>query len=132
MAGHKRDADVVAEDHRPLRDLLLLMPHLQVRTEYNIDYAGCESALLYQIETCADTTMRTVHRGIAAIGKLLVYTSPEVGTGEFSADSTEALGFLISELGDLAATAHAIAASCQRFNADYSPGTPKHIPNARP
>jgi len=132
MAGHIRDADSVAEDHRPLRDLLLLMPHLQVRTEYHIDYQSCESALLYQLGTNADITMRTVHRGIAAIGRLLVFTSPEVGTGEFSADSTEALGFLISELGDLAATAHAIAASCQRFNADYAPGTPKHIPNARP
>jgi hypothetical protein len=132
MTGKQIDADQATAELRPLRDLLLLMPHLQVRTEYNIDYESCESALLYQIGSNADTTMRTIHRGIAAIGKLLVYTSPEVGTDEFSADSTEALGFLIAELGDLAATAHIIATSCQRFNADYSPGTPKHIPNARP
>ena len=132
MAVKKIVANQATEELRPLRDLLLLMPHLQVRTEYNIDYESCESALLYQIGTNADITMRTVHRGIAAIGRLLVYTSPEIGTGEFSADSTEALGELLAELGDLAATAHAIATSCQRFNSDYSPETPKHIPNARP
>lgn len=132
MPRKQIDADQAKAELRPLRDLLLLMPHLQVRTEYNIDYQSCESVLLYQIGTNADITMRTVHRGSAAIGRLLVYTSPEIGTGEFSSDSMEALGEVLAELGDLAATAHAIAASCQRFNSDYSPGTPKHIPNARP
>ena len=132
MPGKQIDADQATAELRPLRDLLLLMPHLQVRTEYNIDYENCDSALLHQISSNADCTMRTVHRGIAAIGKLLVYTSPEVGTGEFSADSTEALGWLLAELGDMAATAHIIATSCQRFTVDYCPGTPKHIPNARP
>lgn len=121
-----------AEMRRPLRDLLLLMPHLQVRTEFHIDYESAEPALLHQIGANADITMRTVYRGTAAIGRLLVAVSPEVGTGELPADRVEALGWLLAEIGDLAATCHSIAASCQRFTADYNPNAPKHIPNARP
>ena len=133
MIGQELDSELAAaEVRRPLRDLILLLPHLQVRTGNNLDYESAEPALLQQIETNADITMRTVHRGTAAIGKLLVYVSPEIGTGEFSADSMESLGWLLAELGDLAATAHSIAASCQRYNSDYSPGTPKVIPNVRP
>jgi hypothetical protein len=111
---------------------LLLMPHLQVRTEFNIDYESAEPALLHQIGTNAETTMRTIHRGTAAIGRLLVAVSPEVGTGELPADCMEAVGWLLAEMGDLAATCHSIAVSCQRYTADYSPSTPKHIPNTKP
>jgi hypothetical protein len=132
VVGTQPDAELgAAEISRPLRDLLLLMPHLQVRTE-NIDYESAEPALLHQIGTNAEMTIRTIHRGTAAIGRLLVAVSPEVGTGELPADCLEALGWLLAEMGDLAATCHSIAASCQRYTADYSPRTPKHIPNARP
>lgn len=133
MIGQELDSELAdAEVRRPLRDLILLLPHLQVRTGFNLDYESAEPALLHQIGTNADITMRTVHRGVAAIGRLLVGIAPEVGTGEIDADSMESLGWLLAELGDLAATAHSIAASCQRYNADYSPGTPKHIGNVRP
>lgn len=133
MTGHQFDADLsAAEVRRPLRDLMLSLPHLQVRTEFYIDYESAEPALLDQIGTNADITMRTIHRGTAAIGRLLVAVSPEVGTGELPADCMEALGWLLAEMGDLAATAHNLAAGCQRFTADYAPRTPKHIPNARP
>jgi len=133
MTGRPIDAArTEGEADRPLRDLLLLMPHLPLGPDFNIDYAGAEPALLSQIGAHADLTMRTLHRGTAAIGQLLVYVSPEIGTGEFSADAMEGLGWLLAEMGDLAATAHLIAASCQRFTADYSPRTPKRIPCARP
>ncbi|MCX7164782.1 MAG: hypothetical protein NTV11_00720 [Rhodocyclales bacterium] len=133
MIGDQIDSELAAaEVRRPLRDLILLLPHLQVRTGNNLDYEGAEPALLQQIETNADITMRTVHRGTAAIGRLLVAVSPECGTGELPADCLEALGWLLSEMGDLAATAHNLAAGCQRYTADYAPRAPKHIPNARP
>lgn len=132
MIGKQIDAEPDATEFgRPLRDLLLLMPHLQVRTE-NIDYESAEPALLHQIGTNAEIAMRTINRGTAAIGRLLVAVSPEVGTGELPADCMEAIGWLLAEMGDLAATCHSIAASCQRCNADYNPRTSKHIPNARP
>jgi len=117
---------------RPIRDLVLLLPLLPIRGNGEIDYAGAEPALLSQIGANANITMRTIHLGTAAIGRLLVNMSPEIGLGEFSAESMAALGWLLSELGDLAATAHLLAAACQRHTADYAPKTPKHIPNARP
>lgn len=133
MSGKQIDAEIGdMEVRRPLRDLLLLMPHLQVRMGFDIDYESAEPALLHQIGTNADITMRTVHRGTAAIGRLLVAVSPEGGTGALPADRMEALGWLLAEMGDLAATCHSITASCQRYTTDYDPNTPKHIPNARP
>ncbi len=117
---------------RPLRDLLLLMPHLPVREKSEIDYAGADPDLLVDIARHADTTLRTVHLGTAAIGELLVAVSPEAGTGEFPANSIEAIGWLLAELGDLAATAHLLVAGCQRYTSDYAPRRAKHIPPARP
>ncbi|HQV12850.1 MAG TPA: hypothetical protein PKW52_16040 [Nitrospira sp.] len=117
---------------RPLRDLLLLMPHLPVREKSAIDYASADPDLLVDIARHADTTLRTVHLGMAAIGELLVTVSPEVGTGEFPANSIEAIGWLLAELGDLAATAHLLVAGCQRYTSDYAPRRAKHIPPARP
>ena len=126
-----RDSGQVA-GNRPTRDLLLLLPYLPVRGNGEIDYAGAETAVLCQIGANASITMRTIHLGTAAIGRLLVNMSPEIGLGEFSAESMSAIGWLLSELGDLAATAHLLAAACQRHTADYAPTTPKYIPNARP
>lgn len=117
---------------RPTRDLVLLLPLLSVRGNGEIDYGGAEPALLRQIGANANITMRTIHLGTAAIGRLFVSMSPEIGLGEFSAESVAAVGWLLSELGDLAATAHLLAAACQRHTADYAPETPQYIPNARP
>jgi hypothetical protein len=117
---------------RPMRDLMLLMPHLSIRALGDIDYAGADPDVLVDIASNADTTMRTVHLGTAAIGELLAHASPEIGTGEFPANAIEAIGWLLAELGDLAATAHFLLAGCQRFTGDYAPHQAKHIPPARP
>lgn len=130
--SHFNEDFAFSDARRPLRDLVLLLPHLQVRPGLNVDYESAEPAMLFQIGTNAEITMRTIHRGTAAIGRLLVHVSPELGTGEISADSVEALGWLICEISDLAAVAHCIATSCRRYTADYSPETPKTVPNTRP
>ena len=131
--GRKSDGkrtEVCAD--RPLREFLLLLPLLPIRDGGEIDYAAADPALLYQIGTNADIAMRTVHRGITAIGRLMVYVAPESDTGGISADAMESLFWLQAELGDLAATAHCLATSCLRYTADYAPETQKHIPPARP
>ena len=117
---------------RPLRDLLLLMPLLPVSDRSDIDYNAADPALLKQVAANADLSMRTLHRGTAAIGRLLVAVSPEIGTGEFSAATMESLGWLLVELGDLAATAQCLSVACHRYTADYAPETPKYIAPARP
>lgn len=137
MTDHQSETDLAGDEAlRPLRDLVLLLPHMQARGigrgEFQIDWASAEPALLRQISTNADITMRTVNRGVAAIGRLIVAISPEVGTGEIPADNIEALGWLLAEISDLAATAHQIAAACNRYTSDYAPDTPTYIPTARP
>ena len=117
---------------RPLRDLLLLMPLLPVSDRGEIDYNAAEPALLTQIGSNADLSMRTLYRGTAAIGRLLVAVSPEIGTGEFSADAMESIGWLLAEIGDLALTAQCLSVACHRYTADYVPATQKYITPTRP
>ena len=117
---------------RPLRDLLLLMPLLTVNDRGDLDYDASCPGLLKQVAANADLSMRTLHRGTAAIGRLLVAVSPEIGTGEFSADAMESVGWLLAEIGDLAATAQCLSVACHRYTADYAPETPKHFTPSRP
>lgn len=126
------EAFVDVSSDRPLRDLLLLMPLLPVSDRGEIDYNAASPALLMQLGANADLSMRTLHRGTAAIGRLLVAVSPEIGTGEFSADVMESVGWLISELADLAATAQCLSVACHRYTADYAPETRKYITPTRP
>lgn len=117
---------------RPLHDLLLLMPLLPVNDRGEIDYNAASPALLKQLGANSDLSMRTLYRGTAAIGRLLVAVSPEIGTGEFSASAMESVGWLISELADLAATAQCLSVACHRYTADYAPATQKYITPTRP
>ncbi len=124
------------ESQRPLRDLILLLPHMQARRvggEFHIDWQSAAPELLIQLGRNAEITQRTVNRGVAAIGRLLVGVSQEVGLGEISSDCVESLGWLLGELGDLGCTANEILTACQRYTSDYSPGEPlEFTPTARP
>jgi len=117
---------------RPIRDLLLLLPHLTVTANSGIDYAAADPALLAQLACHSETAMRTIHLGMAAMGQLIARSAPEMECGEISGDAVEALGWLMAELGEFAAVAHCIAVACRRHTADYEPRTSKTIPNARP
>ena len=132
MINDSTGSFVDAGSDRPLRDLLLLMPLLSVGDRGDLDYEASDPGLLKQVAANADLSMRTLHRGTAAIGRLLVAVSPEIGTGEFSADAMESVGWLLAEIADLAATAQCLSVACHRYTADYAPETPKYISPARP
>ena len=132
MSNDSNGSFVDASSDRPLRDLLLLMPLLAVSDRGDLDYDASNPGLLKQVAANADLSMRTLHRGTAAIGRLLVAVSPEIGTGEFSADAMESVGWLLAEIGDLAATAQCLSVACHRYTADYAPETAKYISPARP
>jgi hypothetical protein len=117
---------------RPTRDFLLLLPYLAVTSNSDIDYAAADPAVLVQLADNAETVMRTIHLGIAVMGQLLARSAPEIELHEISGDAVEALGWLLAELGDLAAVADCIAVPCRRHTADYSPGTIVITPNVRP
>ena len=132
MSNDSNGSFVDAGSDRPLRDLLLLMPLLTVSDRGDLDYDASNPGLLKQVAANADLSMRTLHRGTAAIGRLLIAVSPEIGTGEFSADAMESVGWLLAEISDLAATAQCLSVACHRHTADYAPENPKYISPARP
>jgi len=117
---------------RPMRDLLLLLPYLNVGAMQDIDYEAAAPDVLLQLAERAETAMRTIHLGVSAIGHLLVRSAPEIECREISGDAVEALGWLIAELGDVAAVAQCLATACRKYTVDYAPEEITFIHNARP
>jgi len=117
---------------RPMRDLLLQLPLLAARPGETIQYEEADAFLLVQIAENAEVAMNTIHLGLSAVGQILARAAPEVETGEISGDATEALGWLLAELGDFAATAFCLSAACRRHTADFAPPAPRTIASTRP
>lgn len=115
-----------------MRDLLLQLPLLTARPGETIQYEEADAFLLVQIAENAEVAMNTIHLGLSAVGQILARAAPEVETGEISGDATEALGWLLAELGDFAATAFCLSAACRRHTADFAPPAPRTIASARP
>lgn len=106
---------------RPMRDLLARLPKLPVNRKQEIDFAAADPALLVAIAEDAEILMGAMHNGVGAIGQLLANSAVMVEDGTISADCMESLGFLIAELGDMAAGCMTLAAHCRRETADYNP-----------
>jgi hypothetical protein len=62
----------------------------------------------------AETVMAVCQNGMAALGHMLAHSSPVIEDGSVGADSVEALGWLIAELGDMTAYCLVLAAECRR------------------
>ena len=117
---------------RPMRDLILQLPLLNVTPTLEIDYPAADAALLVQVADNAETAMHVVQLGLSAVGQLLVRAAPEVETGEISGDAIEALGWLMSELGEFSATAFTLTSACRRITHDYAPYQSRPVTGARP
>lgn len=90
---------------RPIRQLFRQLPVLT----QGQDSAGA----LVVLADSAESSMRTIHLGLAALGQLVARSSLDIQDGSISAESMENLGFLMAELGDLAAECMRIASSCR-------------------
>jgi hypothetical protein len=106
---------------RPMRDLLVRLPKLPLNRKQEIDFPAADPALLVAIAEDAEILVGTMHNGVGAIGQLLANSAVMVEDGTISADCLESLGFLMSELGDMAAGCMALAAHCRRETADFNP-----------
>ena len=106
---------------RPMRDLLHRLPKLPLNFNHEIDFAAADPELLVALAEDAEMLMRSMHNGVGAIGQLLAHSGVMVEDGTISADCLEALGFLMSELGDMAAGCMTLAGQCRRETADYNP-----------
>lgn len=98
---------------RPMRDLLTQLR--QVQPEVAV---GGAEALAYELNDLlaerAETVMAVCQSGMAAVGQLMAHASPVIEDGTVSADSVEALGWLIAELGDLSGYCFVLASECRR------------------
>lgn len=115
-----------------LCNLMLLLPYLHVTTTNQIDYASANPALLIQLADAADSALLIIHIGTSAADRLLAQAGIEPLGSETVADSVEALGWLVTQLNDLAGAVHTISAACRRHTYDYAPDTVTTIPLVRP
>lgn len=105
----------------PMRNLLDWLPMLPVNSAQQVDYQVADPAVLIVLAEAAETTMNTINRGVGAIGHMLAHSAVAIEEGSISSDSVEALGYLMAELGALAAGSMVLAARCRRETADYQP-----------
>jgi hypothetical protein len=69
-----------------------------------------------QLAANATTVMGICNQGMAAIGHLLAHSAPVIEDGTIGADTVEALGWLLAELGDMAAYCMVLATQLQSAN----------------
>ena len=97
----------------PVRDLLSKLR--QVQPEVTITgTTAIPHRLRAPMAESAETVMAVCQNGMAALGHLLAHSSPVIEDGTVGADSVEALGWLIAELGDMTAYCLVLAAECRR------------------
>ena len=97
----------------PVRDLLSKLR--QVQPEVTITgTTAIPHRLRAPMAESAETVMAVCQNGMAALGQLLAHSSPVIEDGTVGADSLEALGWLIAELGDMTAYCLVLAAECRR------------------
>ena len=110
---------------RPLRSLLLLLPLLSAQPGSKVDYGVADPDLLVQLAEDAEAVIGTVQLGSSAIGQLMAHAAPEIEDRTVCSDTVEALGWLLSELNDAAATLMVLMAETRQSTVDYAP--PKRV-----
>lgn len=99
---------------RPLRDLILRLPMLATAEEGSPDLLASSPSLLLELSECAQDAAQAISLGIAAVGNIVAYAAPEVEDGTIPKECIEALGWLLSELGEVAAACNVLAADCRQ------------------
>lgn len=97
----------------PMRELLNHLRQVQTVAGRN-GSASIPISLRQPLSENAETVMAVCQNGMAALGHLLAHSSPVIEDGTVGADSVEALGWLIAELGDITAFCMVLAAECRR------------------
>ena len=110
---------------RPLRSLLRLLPLLSAQPGSKVDYGVAAPDLLVQLAQDAEAVIGTVQLGSSAIGQLMAHAAPEIEDRTVCSDTVEALGWLLSELNDAAASLMVLMAECKQSTVDYAP--PKRV-----
>jgi hypothetical protein len=131
MAPDIEGSGALSMSARPMRDLVLLLPRLEVGKGLAVDYAGTDAALLLQLCENAEVTMATILLGISSVSMLLANATPEVETGEIAPNAIEAIANLLGELAEVAAACHCLAAAGRRYVENYQPDVGEVVEGVR-
>jgi hypothetical protein len=96
-----------------MRDMLERLPRLPLTADKNIDFLRTDPEQLEKLAEEAETTMRTIHAGIAAFGHLIAHSAMPIELGDIGAPTLEAAGWLLAEMADLAAGCMGLATGCR-------------------
>ena len=105
---------------RPMRQLLTLLPQVQVGADGQPDFDASAPDVLVQIAESAELLQRVIALGTSAVGQLMAFASADIDTGDVGQDAIEALGWLIATMNDGAAACMVLAAPCRRVTADFT------------
>ncbi len=114
-------AQTLTMPSRPMRSLLLLLPLLTAQQGSKLIYGEANPDLLVQLAEDAEAIIGTVQLGSSAIGQLMAHAAPEIEDRTVCSDTVEALGWLLSELNDAAATLMVLMTECRQSTMDYAP-----------
>ena len=84
--------------HRPMRDMLAVLPKLAISSAGEVDYAASNPADLSALAEHAQDTMQVAQLGLSAIGLLLVRAAPEMDPCSATACSSSGSGLRMSAL----------------------------------
>ena len=118
-------AQTVTLPSRPLRSLLLLLPLLSAQPGSKVAYGVADPDLPVQRAEDAEAVIGTVQLGSSAIGQLMAHAAPEIEDRTVCCDTVEALGWLLTEINDAAATLMVLLAESRQGTVDYAP--PKRV-----
>lgn len=104
--------DVRISRMRPFHDLLMTLPKVSLK-DGALDFAATPKDTLRALAEQAEAAMRTATLGVAAMGQLVALCAADAEDGTFGATAIENIGWLIAELGELAALCDYLAA-CSR------------------
>lgn len=100
-----------------MRELMLHLPHLHVDAAGAPSFHASPLPLLSTITNHADETAACINRGLSAIGSLVAYSTQEIEDGTIAYDAIESLGWLLAELGAVAAHCLELSAACRQARA---------------
>ncbi|RYX95128.1 MAG: hypothetical protein EOO28_11935 [Comamonadaceae bacterium] len=101
------------DDKHPLEELLLQLPLLTTIPSGHPDFPQTPPSLLRELQTNADASANALSHGMAAIGVLMAHSAVSIEDGSIGSDTVESLGWLLGELGVVAAYCLVLAAQCR-------------------
>ena len=67
-----------------------------------------------EIAEHAETSVKVINLGLAALGNVLPYAAPEIEDGTIAMGTVEALGWLLAELSEVAVSCLVLSAECRQ------------------